>query len=304
MNYDNTITEVTAEAKAGFAELRISGIINEDTEFSAANIRGIVSDFVGRGINKAKLYLNCKGGNVFEATEIDNELEKFSELTIYIGALAASAAIYITSNPKYKVIAKPNSQIMIHRPSIGTYGDIKTIKSDTRLLENITNDYKKRYAVKTGMSENDIEALWDKGDYWMNAKQAKEMKFINEVENSVSSPASFYNSISASALDVNERSAWTLEDYLDKAPKAYEQMKTINPQLAARLEADYFGSNQQKNNMVNGSTPASPVAFANDYSRASWTLEDYLDKDPKAYEEMKTTNPQLAAQLERKYFGK
>ena len=40
------------------------------------------------------------------------------------------------------------------------------------------------------------------------------------------------------------RKEWTLEDYLDKDPQAYEKMKVENPKQADALEAGYFGDQQ------------------------------------------------------------
>lgn len=172
-------SRITAAANGRIASIRIVDYIGEYGESGSGTIRAQVDAMLKENITIADVYVNSRGGNVFEATEIANELERFDEVTIRIGSLAASATTYLTS--KFKSIANPNTQIMIHQPRLSTSGNINQVESDLKLLRNITEDYKNVYAAKTGKTPEQIEALWANGDYWMTAQEALKEKFINEI---------------------------------------------------------------------------------------------------------------------------
>jgi len=61
-------------------------------------------------------------------------------------------------------------------------GNEDEIEAGLKLIKNITADYKAAYAVKMGITEEDVEAMWAKGDYWMTAKEALKLKLINAIE--------------------------------------------------------------------------------------------------------------------------
>lgn len=162
------------------AAIRIVDYIGKWESSNSRSIRDHVDAMVSENINEVEVYINSRGGNVFEATEIANELERFKNVKIKVGSLAASAATYLTS--KFTTIANANSQFMIHRPKLSANGDIEEIESSLKLLKNITADYKAVYSKKTGKSEEDIELLWAKGDYWMTAQEALDYKFIDAIQ--------------------------------------------------------------------------------------------------------------------------
>ena len=159
--------------------IRIVDFISMATDSSSERIRAIVDDFINQSIESAEVYINSRGGSTIEAVEIANELERLPNVTLTIGAVAASAATYLMT--KFKSRAFSNSQFMIHRPRLSTSGDISAIQADLKLLENTTADYKAAYASKMKKSEDDIEAYFAKGDYWMTAKEAKSLGLLDEI---------------------------------------------------------------------------------------------------------------------------
>lgn len=174
-------TAITAEAVNGVALFRVTSRISEYSDsLNAEMLRTQIDKFLADGVRNAGIYINSQGGSVFEARELANEFGRFENVTVSVGSLAASAATYLVA--KFKSTAKPNSQLMIHRPSMGTYGDINILEADLKLLRDCTEDYKKVYAAKTGKTTEQIEELWAKGDYWMTAAEAKAEGFIDEIE--------------------------------------------------------------------------------------------------------------------------
>lgn len=145
---------------------------------SANEIRTIVESALRNGIKKAELFISSAGGNTIEAQGIVLELKKLESVNITVGALAASAATYLLT--QFPSAAYPESQFMIHKPSLGTYGNVDQIKADLKLLENTEDLYRKAYATAFGKTEDEIDNLWQ-NDYWMTADEALELGLITSV---------------------------------------------------------------------------------------------------------------------------
>jgi ATP-dependent Clp protease protease subunit len=171
---------ITAEAKGATAEIRVSGVIHQ-WQNSSAEFKKQIDQFIANGIKDVTLYINTPGGSVFEANEIANEIKRFSgTVTGYGGALVASAGSYLALICDTFEMAE-NGQYMYHKPMGGMMGNEDKIEADLKLLKNLTNQYRTAYAEKTGLSEDEIEAKWSKGDVWLSAKEAKDQGFITAV---------------------------------------------------------------------------------------------------------------------------
>lgn len=291
---------ITAEAKAGVAIIRIVDIISEETTSGAAYLRSLIDGFIAQGITQADVYINSKGGNVFEAVEIVNELNRFVTVKVKVGSIAASAATYLTSS--FYTTGKASSKFMIHKPAMGTQGNLDSIKADIKLLESVTQDYLNTYSKKTGKSTGEISELWSKGDYWMTAAEALKMGFIDAIDDNIAEPVTASKSLHIDARSVSSsRATWTLDDYLDKDPEALAAMKQSDPTYAKRLEDEYFGNSGKQ--ITKNVAPAATVSAVTTGSRSTWTLDDYLDKDPEALAAMKQSDPAQAKRLEDEYFN-
>ena len=145
---------------------------------SANDIRGIVENALNNGIKKAELFISCAGGNTIEAQGIVLELKKFDSVNITVGALAASAATYLLT--QFPTSAYPESQFMIHKPALGTYGTVDQIKADLKLLENTQEIYKQAYAKAFNKTDDEIDSLWQ-NDYWMTANEALQLGLIQNI---------------------------------------------------------------------------------------------------------------------------
>ena len=172
---------ITAEAKNDYAEIRITGALyewNNSTELLTVKI----DDFINSNINDVRVYINSPGGDVFVAAEIINQLNRFKgKKEGFGGALVASAATLIAIELDSFEMSE-NGQFMYHKPSGWISGNEDKVESQLTLLKNLTSQYRKKYADKTGIKESTIEANWAKGDVWLTAKQALEQKFITSVK--------------------------------------------------------------------------------------------------------------------------
>lgn len=172
--------DISIEARANVAEIRISGAIHR-WENSAAQFKGKIDALLAQGIKDVDLYINTPGGSVFEANEIANEIRRFpGKIVGKGGAVVASAGSYLALVCESFEMAA-NGQYMYHKPRGVVEGNEDSVESGLQLLKNLTSQYRTAYAKKTGMSEDDIEARWAKGDVWLTAEEARKQKFITSV---------------------------------------------------------------------------------------------------------------------------
>lgn len=172
--------QITAEKKAKKCEVRITGTLYEWNNSSEEFTRKIDA-FLAEGITDVDIYINSPGGDVFVAAEISNQIQRFPGAKKGIGgAIVASAATMIAIELDSFEMAE-NGQFMYHKPSAGLYGNEDKIEASLKLLKSLSSQYKKKYSEKTGMSEEDIEANWSKGDVWLTAQEALDQKFITGI---------------------------------------------------------------------------------------------------------------------------
>lgn len=174
-----TKTVIEASASGSKGTIRIVDRIAEYTSSSSYDIRAAVDELLRNAVSEVEVYINSAGGNCFEANEMCNELGRLPKVSIQVGAVCASAATYFLT--RFPSIAFPNSQFMVHRPKMGTYGDIDSIESDLKLLRNTEADYRTAYSKKMKKTEGQIDEMWAKGDHWMTAKEAKAEGLLDEI---------------------------------------------------------------------------------------------------------------------------
>jgi ATP-dependent protease ClpP protease subunit len=175
--------EITAVKKGSTAYIVIKGSIYSWSNASSYDVGKVIKDFKKEGATNADVYVSSGGGDCFEAQEILNIIEDnftSKNVKIRVGAVAASAATrFLTS---YYSVAKKNSKFMIHKPMGNPSGNEDQIESGLKLIKDMTLEYKKAYAAKMNKTEDEIEQLWAKGDYWMTAQEAKDFGLIDEIE--------------------------------------------------------------------------------------------------------------------------
>jgi len=310
---------ITAEFKAGKGYIRIVSYVEEYTSASSYNVRQEVDRLLAHGVKECEVYINSRGGDVFEATEIANELTRIETVSILVGAVAASAVTYLCA--KFPTTVKSNSQVMVHRPRLYTSGTIDEVESDLKLLKNITEDYKNAYAAKTGKTPEEIEALWAKGDYWMTAQEAKEQGFVDAIETDAEAiteedvalltacaaphiPKPIIQNKNSKQMDRLKLIAMlglpadATDEQIESAVKANKQ----DAESAANLQANAEKSAKVKAEALADKAIVDKIASADE--RESIVKLAAVDYDgTKALLEKRTATPKLSASLDRKSAG-
>ena len=172
--------DITAKAENGRALMAIKGTIAgwRDTE---RNFTATVDGLIESGVKDAHLYINSPGGDCFEANEIVNVIKRFpGKITGEGGAMVASAATYIAIHCASFTMPE-NGLFMIHQPRGSASGRQAEIESYLALLGKMSQTYYEAYKARTTMPEKELKAKWEAGDFWMNAREAKEYGFATAI---------------------------------------------------------------------------------------------------------------------------
>lgn len=126
------------------------------------------------------LEINSPGGYVTAGAEIYTALKSYSgNITAQIVGQACSAASWIALAAN-KVEMSPMAQMMIHRASVVTEGNVDDLSSSLMQLSEMDKSLVDLYSAKTGQSPEDIYTLMSKTT-WMNAKTAVENGFADDI---------------------------------------------------------------------------------------------------------------------------
>ncbi|MCK0203574.1 ATP-dependent Clp protease proteolytic subunit [Ornithobacterium rhinotracheale] len=330
-------------------QLEINGYI--EYGWTASEVRYAVNDALKAGVKKVSVYMNTAGGNVYEATEIVNQLKRLPKVEITAGALVASAGTYIMAH--FPVKAYADSQFMIHKPSTFISGNEDDVKSDLKALENLTIQYREAYAKRFNKTPEEIDQMWQK-DYWFNASKAKDLGLVNQIieEEITYSPESIAMMQACGCPNIPKTQNQNNDTIMDKekiiaalgmaADATDEQIQEKIEELRAQAENNEAQRQEQANQLVDKAIKdkritadskdayvklatidfaetkkalesLSPVAAGSSFvnktgksaiDQSNWTLEDYLEKDPAAFEALMESNPEKARQLNQQYQAK
>ena len=127
---------------------------------------------------------------MFDGVAIYNALRNHkAKVTAQVDGIAASAASFVAMAAD-RIVMPSNSFMLVHQAagfSMGTADDMKAVAAD---LERIDQSITATYAARTGQTTAKVRALM-KEDRLMDAKEAKELGFADEVTKPVKLNATF-----------------------------------------------------------------------------------------------------------------
>lgn len=126
--------------------------------------------------------INSPGGYVYDGSEIYTALiNRRGEVNITITGLAASMASVIAMAGT-NVQISPTAQIMIHNASGRGGGDYRAHEHYAMQLKKTNDTISNAYAIKTGMSKEELFDLMDK-ETWLTPDEALELGFVDGILN-------------------------------------------------------------------------------------------------------------------------
>ena len=165
-------------------ELKFYGEINSWSLRSGKTFSAYFSE-LDKKYKDITIRMHCYGGEVFEGNLIYNTIANAkARVTIIVDGVAASmGSIVALSGVKLKIAE--NAFIMIHCPSGVTRGNAAAHLASAKLLQSMEKNFTKKYASKTGKSEEDVQKYFDGNDHWIDAEEAKALGLADEVIESV-----------------------------------------------------------------------------------------------------------------------
>lgn len=130
-----------------------------------------------------KLYINSPGGSITAGFAIHDTMQhiKSDVSTICVGLAASMGAFLLATGAKGKRYALPNSEILIHQPSLsGLIGTASDIKIHADQMIKIKNRLNKMLSERTGQPLEVIERDVER-DFFMTAEEAKEYGLVDRI---------------------------------------------------------------------------------------------------------------------------
>lgn len=155
--------------------------IYDEISWFGVNAEQFIKDLNGVTAKTIHIRFNSPGGSVFDGTAVYNAIKQHKAKTItHIDGLAASIASVIALASD-EVRMADNAFLMIHEPWSLVIGDAATMREEADLLDKVGGVIAKTYMDKTGKDEAEIKAMMA-AETWMTADEAKEMGFIDVIE--------------------------------------------------------------------------------------------------------------------------
>src|SRR5690606_3665729 len=143
-------------------------------------------------------------------------LKKYpGKVTVDILGVAASAASVVAMAGD-TVRISPTAQIMIHNVWSSAYGDYRVMQHESDVLKNYNKTIANAYRLKIGLSEDKLLELMDE-ETWLNAQQAKELGFVDEIlfDDNKQLVASYSNSVILPKQVINKIRNIALKNEID-----------------------------------------------------------------------------------------
>lgn len=181
--------------------------------------------------------INSPGGDVFAGTAMFNMLRAWAkdgkQVVTKVSGVAASIASVIFLAGDKRVMPK-NTFAMVHQPWTFAMGNADDLREQADTLEKIGGGMVKTYMDRTGLSEDEVNALLAQ-DTWLSADEALEKGFATEISDEIKATAKF--DMARAQLPENVQAVFKAEEAKpDDTPADPEQVTEDNP-LAEQIEA-------------------------------------------------------------------
>lgn len=139
-----------------------------------------VKELISIDADVIHLRINSPGGDVFDARAMATALKEHKAKVIsHIDGLAASAATYIALAAD-EVRMSDGAFFMIHKGWTITLGNADELRGTADLLDKVDGAIANDYARKTNIETEQLLA-WMSDEKWMDATEAKELGFVDEI---------------------------------------------------------------------------------------------------------------------------
>jgi len=160
-------------------------------EFSPSTTKDVITWILDSNFQTSNRFENLTlmitsyGGDLFSAFALIDVMRgsKIPIHTIGLGMIASAGLMtFIAGEPGYRLIT-PNTSILSHQWSAGTWGKEHELVATRRQFELTTSRMISHYRKCTKLSEKVIrERLLPPQDVWLSAEEAKEYNLVDQVK--------------------------------------------------------------------------------------------------------------------------
>lgn len=173
------------------AEIKIFGPIGNTWDGEGVTAAKFIKDFQAIKAKNITLSVNSPGGSLFDGITIYTAMAASGKtITAKVMGLAASAASLIVMAAS-KISMPKNTHLMVHKAGQVAFGNADELRAAADVLDTLDESIANTYAARTGKPVDEIKAMLDKGDTWLNADQAVELGFADEATELVTVTAEF-----------------------------------------------------------------------------------------------------------------
>lgn len=173
------------------ATLSDHGIYYFANEFNTSTTKDVItwildSNFqTSNRFDNLTLMISSYGGDMFSAFALIDVIRgsKIPIHTIGLGIIASAGLMtFIAGEPGHRIIT-PNTSILSHQWSAGTWGKEHELVATSRQFELTTTRMINHYKKCTKLSEKVIrEKLLPQSDVWLSADEAKQYNLVDQVK--------------------------------------------------------------------------------------------------------------------------
>lgn len=130
------------------------------------------------------LIVSSPGGSVFAGYFLFDAVRELSrqnhKITTHAQGWAASMGGIILQAGDWRVMGR-ETMLMIHEPSSIAWGKAFEVKDEADLLERLHRRMAVIYAERSNLTADEIQAKTSRRDWWLDAPEALELGFVDEV---------------------------------------------------------------------------------------------------------------------------
>lgn len=175
-----------------------------ESETSANHFRKVLEE--NANAKQINVYINSRGGSVFEGTAIYNQLKRHpAQKTVYIDGLAGSIASVIAMAGN-KVVMPKNAVMAIHNMWMVVAGNSAELRKAAEDLEVINAAGRSAYLEKCGdkLTEDKLIEMMD-AETWLTAEQCIEYGFADEYAEKDADMTKAAEMLEKANLDIKQR---------------------------------------------------------------------------------------------------
>lgn len=221
--------QIPIECKGDTADVLIYDQIGKSFFDEGLTAKAFAEALKGHGskIKTINVRINSPGGSVFDGTAIYNTLRNHgAKVVTHIEGGALSIASLIAMAGDERRMAK-NSYLMIHDPMSVARGRAEDMRRAADMLDKVKATLVETYAQRSGHDAADIAEMMGK-ETWINAKDAKELGFVDTVTDDSTTVAVFDpQAFSNVPLELLNTSNKELPPMSEPKPATLQELKAL-----------------------------------------------------------------------------